>query len=180
MQVEEHFWEAYMGIHGFCLPKTTFGIEEAVPTESLVRLSGIEGPECYDATGCFFETPVTDGYSRGEEVTRDKGTNAARKQEIKDKNATLPGSDLAGFLPLRQDFDVEHENDAELLLADMEFLPDEHPSERELKLQVIRIYNSKLKERDERKKFVIERGLVDRKEQQAVRDRIIFIIFIIF
>ena len=36
----------------------------------------------------------------------------------------------------REDFDFEYENDAELLLADMEFGPDDHPSERELKLQV--------------------------------------------
>jgi hypothetical protein len=36
----------------------------------------------------------------------------------------------------REDFDFEYENDAELLLADMEFSPDDHPSERELKLQV--------------------------------------------
>jgi transcriptional adapter 2-alpha len=78
-------------------------------------------------------------------------------------------SDLPGFIPLREDFDVEHENDAELLLADMEFGPDDHPSERELKLQVINIYNSKLDDREKRKRFVIDRGLVDRKEQQLVR-----------
>ena len=28
---------------------------------------------------------------------------------------------IAGYLPLRQDFDVEHDNEAELILADMEF-----------------------------------------------------------
>ena len=40
------------------------------------------------------------------------------------------------FHSIREDFDFEYENDAELLLADMEFGPDDHPSERELKLQV--------------------------------------------
>jgi hypothetical protein len=76
--------------------------------------------------------------------------------------------DLPGFMPLREDFDVEHENDAEMLLADMEFSPDDHVSERELKLQVIRIYYQKLDERNRRKRFVIDRGLVDIKKQQAV------------
>lgn len=28
---------------------------------------------------------------------------------------------IAGYLPLRQDFDIEHDNEAELILADMEF-----------------------------------------------------------
>ena len=46
------------------------------------------------------------------------------------------GADLPGFIPLREDFDVEHANDAELLLAEMEFNVSDHPSERELKLQV--------------------------------------------
>lgn len=54
------------------------------------------------------------------------------------------------------------------MLADMEFSLDEHPSERELKLQVIRIYNHKLQERNRRKDFVIERGLIDFKQQQQV------------
>ena len=31
---------------------------------------------------------------------------------------------------------MEHENDAEVMLADMEFDPEDHESERQLKLQV--------------------------------------------
>lgn len=71
-------------------------------------------------------------------------------------------------MPLREDFDIEYENDAEIILADMEFHPEDHPSERELKLQVVNIYNNKLKERNDRKRFAIERGLVDIKKQLAV------------
>ncbi len=48
----------------------------------------------------------------------------------------------------------------------MEFSPDDHPSERELKLQIIHIYNKKLDERMKRKRFAIDRGLVDFKKQQ--------------
>ena len=67
---------------------------------------------------------------------------------------------VSGYMPLRGDFDVEHDNDAELILADMEFSPEDHESERELKLKIIEIYNSKLDERERRKKFVLERGLL--------------------
>ncbi|KAJ0402615.1 hypothetical protein P43SY_007971 [Pythium insidiosum] len=82
------------------------------------------------------------------------------------------GSELAGYMPLRGDFDVEYENEAELILADMEFSEDDHPTERELKLKVIEIYNAKLDERERRKKFVIERGLLDyKKHQQSERRR---------
>ncbi|RHY90202.1 hypothetical protein DYB37_009337 [Aphanomyces astaci] len=76
------------------------------------------------------------------------------------------GSALAGYMPLRGDFDVEHDNDAEVILADMEFADDDHPTERELKLKVIAIYNAKLDERERRKKFVVEHQLLDYKKYQ--------------
>lgn len=62
-----------------------------------------------------------------------------------------------GYWPLRGDFDIEYDNDAELILADMEFRPEDTPEQIELKLQVIEIYNSKLDERIYRKKVIISR-----------------------
>ena len=35
----------------------------------------------------------------------------------------LPGADLPGFMPLREDFDIEYENDAESLLQTWNFRP---------------------------------------------------------
>ena len=51
-------------------------------------------------------TKVMYGYERGDEVIRDKlretGKNRDRQmQEIREKNALLPGGDLPGFIPLR-------------------------------------------------------------------------------
>ncbi|KAH8741800.1 ADA2 protein with a ZZ finger [Cryptosporidium ryanae] len=77
-----------------------------------------------------------------------------------------PSTNVVGYMPLRGDFDVEYDNDAELLLADMEFRDHDTPQERELKLQILEIYNSKLDERTYRKRFVIERNLLDIKQQQ--------------
>ena len=56
----------------------------------------------------------------------------------------IMGGALTGYMPLRGDYDVEHDNDAELVLADMEFLAaDDTPAERALKLRVVQIYNAK-------------------------------------
>jgi hypothetical protein len=87
----------------------------------------------------------------------------------------LPGSELVGFMPRRGDFDVECENSAEEAIADMEFIPGESEQDRQLKLQVLVIYNSKLDEREKRKKFVLSRKLYDyrqyqREYQQLPRD----------
>lgn len=74
-------------------------------------------------------------------------------------------SEIVGYMPLRGDFDVEYDNDAELLLAEMEFTEDDTPAEIELKFKVLDIYNARLDERIKRKKFVIERNLLDFKKQ---------------
>ncbi|OII72281.1 SANT domain- and SWIRM domain-containing protein [Cryptosporidium ubiquitum] len=81
-------------------------------------------------------------------------------------NQSKPSTSVIGYMPLRGDFDVEYDNDAELLLADMEFRDSDTPQEKELKLQILEIYNSKLDERTYRKRFVIERNLLDIKLQQ--------------
>jgi transcriptional adapter 2-alpha len=53
--------------------------------------------------------------------------------------------------------------DAELLLADMEFNDDDLSDNTKLKENVIELYTARLDERIRRKKFVIERGLLDLK-----------------
>ena len=71
-----------------------------------------------------------------------------------------------GYLPKRGDFDQEYDMDAELLLADMEFFEEDTEENIQLKNSVIELYNARLDERIRRKKFVIERGLLDLKRTQ--------------
>ena len=77
---------------------------------------------------------------------------------------------LVGYIPNRGDFDQEYENDAELILADMEFKEEDTRWERELKLKVLEVYCSKLDARSERKKFILERGLLERKERKRGKE----------
>lgn len=63
-------------------------------------------------------------------------------------------------MPKRGDFDIEFDNDAELLLAEMEFNDDDKQYEIDMKMKVLDIYNLRLDERIKRKQFVIERDLV--------------------
>lgn len=77
------------------------------------------------------------------------------------KKPKLGLASLLGFNKQRGDFDVEYDHDAELLIADMSFNAElDTPWERALKLQVLDIYNHRLDARIERKKFVIERGIL--------------------
>ncbi|KAL3809793.1 hypothetical protein ACHAXA_004034 [Cyclostephanos tholiformis] len=78
----------------------------------------------------------------------------------------LPGAELAGYMPRRGDFDMEWENDAEKMIAEMEFTSDDTEADRELKLDVLRIFNTKLDEREKRKKFIEDHGLLNYRENQ--------------
>lgn len=69
-------------------------------------------------------------------------------------------------MPKRGDFEQEYDMDADLLLADMEFFDDDTEQDTQLKNDVIELYNARLDERIRRKKFVIERGLLDFKKIQ--------------
>lgn len=201
-QVEDHYWESYMGVHGYCLPSTVVARNSRSAFQTMdeyIQDVGKDNPEIQEQLRSYYETAVNEGYSKGEEASRDtvcagskgrgslagssmkdsssteakkRGDEKDKQAEIKEKNALLPGGDLPGFLPLREDFDVEYDNDAEMMLADLEFSEDDHPTERELKHQVIQIFNRKLEERNRRKRFAIDRGLVDfKKHQTADRKR---------
>ena len=72
-----------------------------------------------------------------------------------------------GYCPSRGTFDVEWDDEAEMVLGDLTFVEGEAKEETDLKLKMIEIYNTKLDERQARKKFILGRGLLDTKRLQA-------------
>lgn len=94
------------------------------------------------------------------EITRKE----AEKHNIHAGKASIYG-DILGFMPLRREFDFEYDNDAELLLAEMEFAEDESDNDIKTKYSVLEIYNRKLEERQKRKNFVIDREKLDIKKR---------------
>jgi len=78
---------------------------------------------------------------------------------------------------LREEFDHVYANEAEALIADMVFGPKvEDDVEKvkqwyELKMEVLMNYNRKIDVREQRKKFVLERGLLDFQRIQDIRKR---------
>ncbi|KAI4308508.1 hypothetical protein L6164_031573 [Bauhinia variegata] len=68
--------------------------------------------------------------------------------------------ELSGYNFKRGEFEIEYDNDAEQILADMEFKDSDTEAEHELKLQVLHIYSRRLDERKRRKNFILERNLL--------------------
>ncbi|KAG7342131.1 Myb-like DNA-binding protein [Nitzschia inconspicua] len=159
---------------------------KVVPTESLPNYDKIWPKPYMPPTGVEVGQEVARDLAYRAELAFVKATMAATSKEEADKIRKdwdenrmghigsptvlpprpedaihLPGSELAGFMPRRGDFDIEWNNDAEQSLADMEFTRADTPQERQLKLQVLDIYCQKLDEREKRKNFILSRHLYD-------------------
>ncbi|KAL4486176.1 hypothetical protein ABPG72_012229 [Tetrahymena utriculariae] len=98
-------------------------------------------------------------------TTPNQGNLQTNQQNTANHAQNGNAQDIVGYMPLRGDFDIEYDNDAELLLAEMEFNDDDKETELKMKYKLLEIYNARLDERIKRKKFVIERGLLDLKKQ---------------
>ncbi|KAK3184532.1 hypothetical protein Dsin_031818 [Dipteronia sinensis] len=96
----------------------------------------------------------------------DKVEESQGDRSIGEKKLRVPGdetpsmTELSGYNFKRQEFEIEYDNDAEQLLADMEFKDIDTDAEHELKLRVLHIYSKRLDERKRRKDFILERNLL--------------------
>ncbi|CAJ1964782.1 unnamed protein product [Sphenostylis stenocarpa] len=87
-------------------------------------------------------------------------------RSVGEKKPKLSGEDrpsiteLSGYSFKREEFDVEYDNDAEQVLADMEFKNTDTEAEHKMKLHVLHIYSKRLDERKRRKHFILERELL--------------------
>ncbi|RDX63154.1 Transcriptional adapter ADA2a, partial [Mucuna pruriens] len=78
---------------------------------------------------------------------QDDQTQAGRS--IGEKKPKLSGEDrpsmteLSGYSFKREEFDIEYDNDAEQVLADMEFKDTDTEAEQEMKLHVLHIYSKR-------------------------------------
>ena len=84
---------------------------------------------------------------------------------LEKKNPKPQLAEVVGYMPLRKDFEFEYDNEAELLLAEMEFLEDDTEEEKEMKFQMLEIYNERLTQRNQKKDFVVSRGILDLDKQ---------------
>ena len=101
-------------------------------------------------------------------VWKESQNMANSKKNKKEGAASSNVNEILGYMPKRGDFEQEYDQDADLLLADMEFFDDDTEDDIKLKNDVIDLYNARLDERIRRKKFVIERGLLDIKKIQKL------------
>ncbi|XP_015900773.1 transcriptional adapter ADA2 isoform X2 [Ziziphus jujuba] len=92
------------------------------------------------------------------ETQVDRSIGEKKPRSLGDERPSM--MELSGYNFKRQEFEIEYDNDAEQLLADMDFKDSDTSAERELKLRVLHIYSKRLDERKRRKDFILERNLL--------------------
>lgn len=86
--------------------------------------------------------------------------------------ASVPAChEIQGFMPGRLEFDTEGENDAEVVIKDMVFEPEDSELDIEHKLTVLGIYNERLTRRSERKRVIFTHDLLDYRRLSALEKR---------
>ncbi|BFG25922.1 hypothetical protein CerSpe_121960 [Prunus speciosa] len=93
-----------------------------------------------------------------EESQVDRSVGGKKLRSLGDEGPSI--TEFSGYNFKRQEFEIEYDNDAEQILADMEFKDSDTNADRELKLRVLHVYSKRLDERKRRKDFILERNLL--------------------
>ena len=83
-------------------------------------------------------------------------------------------SEVLGARIKRKEFDNEFLNDIEVEMSHLEFNENDKMKEKELKIKedVLKDYNLILKEREKRKKFILEKNMLDMNRQNRIESRL--------
>lgn len=88
------------------------------------------------------------------ENKNNRSRSLAKNRNKKDQTTITSAAEILGYWPKREEFDVEFLNDAELEIAELEFVEDDTEKDINLKLNVLKVYNAQLEEREKRKKYL--------------------------
>ncbi|CAG8817702.1 13599_t:CDS:10, partial [Gigaspora margarita] len=99
-----------------------------------------------------------------------RSQNSTQKNPTKVLQSLPANHEIAGYMPNRYEFETEYENDAELVIKDLELNENDDPQDIEMKTYVLEIYNKKLNKRFERKNLIFEHGLLDFRKNKAIEE----------
>ena len=81
-------------------------------------------------------------------------------------------SEILGVKPKRREFDNEFLNDTEIEISHLEFDEEDKEKDLKIKMDILKDYNLILKEREQRKKFIFEKGLIDLRRQNRIESKL--------
>ena len=80
--------------------------------------------------------------------------------------------EILGCRPKRKEFETEFLNDAEIEIGHLEFNENDKEEDLKIKYDVLKDYNLRIKEREQRKNFVFDKGLLDLRRQNRIESKL--------
>lgn len=156
---EQHFLKIYTNWSGAPAPNSQFTLKDANEKPAILMPSKI--------------APVTQKKAKKDDSVHEP-TPAALQ--------SVPANhEISGFMPGRREFETENDNEAEVVLKDIQFSEDDLAFDisklllnisidfyLDLKLAMLEIYSGVLDRRWAKKQFVFQHGLLEFRKQQAV------------
>ena len=81
-------------------------------------------------------------------------------------------AEILGCRPKRHEFETEFLNDTEIEISHLEFDDKDTEEDKKIKIDVLKDYNLRIKEREERKNFVFEKGLLDLRRENRIESKL--------
>jgi len=121
-------------------------------------------------SGKYNKIKRKDGIVVKKEVSQKTKPGPKKKQQPKQSlHATSPiHAELNGYMPMREEFETEWDNECENKIKDLAFMDDDTPEEAGMKMRVLEIHNYRLLCRKKWREFVVSRNLHDINLQQKL------------
>lgn len=104
---------------------------------------------------------------RADAPRADSSSSTSKKSNPKFQPSHPVRPDLSNLMPFRGEFEIEWDNDAEMPIKDLEVDSRDTQDEKDIKVKLFQLYNLRVEEREEKRRFVLERGLHDVKRISA-------------
>ena len=118
---------------------------------------------------------TTNGGNTNEEMEREDPNVKRNSRSLCVRKNNRGGesiSEILGVKPKRKEFDNEFLNDTEIEISHLEFDEEEKEKDLKIKMDILKDYNLILKEREQRKKFIFEKGLIDLRRQNRIESKL--------
>ena len=170
-ECESHYYSFYYTDKNNPNPKEDFIIidnNKKIIDQKLVNNKNIEINnlvECQKNEGSIPEQP------KEIKTYKRNGRFLCLRKNMKNGGAES-AAEILGCRPKRNEFETEFLNDTEIEISHLEFDDNDKDEEKKIKYDVLKDYNLRIKEREERKKFVFDKGLLDLRRQNRIESKL--------
>ncbi len=163
-ECKEHYMAVYLGDGS----NTKDG--PAAPSRALLSVEEMAASRRYFAEGNYAERLCrrVKASSGGDAAGDGPAAGSGEDATAAGLQSVPANHEIAGYMELRGEFEVEIENDAEMVIKDMQFGEEDGLTDRQLKFTMLDIYTAVLERRASRHAFIEGHRLCEFKRHQAM------------